>query len=374
MGRAELVPRGRRRAPRHPRARGAVRHHAVRQAPGVGARTPWSFLERICANRIDRAGRHDRLHVDAHATGGIRCDLTVTRLAEERFQVVTGGGCGHARPCVAARAGPAGRAGVDRRPDADAFCLGLWGPRARDVLARVTDADVSNEAFPYMSARAINVGEVPVFAQRISTRASSVGAVRAHGDGRAAAGICCGRRAGRTAWSRRGGRVRLAAPGEGLPPVGPGHQHRTRPIPGGHRVRGLGQKRGRRTTIPAFILRWRPGRTSGKTNRYPSRKSMLDDVAHLSLDEVPIVSSDPVSAVASPGRGGIRRGPVNPVRPASVVTGRRVHLTLTRSGRRDRVREVRSPGLPCSSAIAPHAFNRSRPSGPTAARRATWPR
>ena len=49
------------------------------------------------------------------------------------------------------------------------FALGLWGPRARDVLQAVTDADVSNDAFPYLTARYLNVGEVgPVWAQRIS--------------------------------------------------------------------------------------------------------------------------------------------------------------------------------------------------------------
>ena len=46
--------------------------------------------------------------------------------------------------------------------------LGLWGPLARDVLASVTEGDVSNEAFPYLSARELRVGPAPVFAQRIS--------------------------------------------------------------------------------------------------------------------------------------------------------------------------------------------------------------
>jgi glycine cleavage system aminomethyltransferase T len=49
------------------------------------------------------------------------------------------------------------------------FALGLWGPKAREVLRAVTDEDLSNEAFPYMTARYLNVGEVsPVWAQRIS--------------------------------------------------------------------------------------------------------------------------------------------------------------------------------------------------------------
>jgi dimethylglycine oxidase len=49
------------------------------------------------------------------------------------------------------------------------FALGLWGPKSRDILQQVTDADVSNDAFPYLTARYLNVGEVsPVWAQRIS--------------------------------------------------------------------------------------------------------------------------------------------------------------------------------------------------------------
>ena len=47
-------------------------------------------------------------------------------------------------------------------------CLGLWGPRARDVLAAVTEDDVANAALPYMRARDIHVDCVPVRALRIS--------------------------------------------------------------------------------------------------------------------------------------------------------------------------------------------------------------
>jgi 4-methylaminobutanoate oxidase (formaldehyde-forming) len=47
-------------------------------------------------------------------------------------------------------------------------CLGLWGPRARDILASVTGDDLSNEAFPYMSARQVTVGDVPALALRVT--------------------------------------------------------------------------------------------------------------------------------------------------------------------------------------------------------------
>ena len=47
-------------------------------------------------------------------------------------------------------------------------CLGLWGPRARDVIRRVSDAAFDNESFPYFSARRVEVGEVPILALRVS--------------------------------------------------------------------------------------------------------------------------------------------------------------------------------------------------------------
>ena len=48
------------------------------------------------------------------------------------------------------------------------FCLGLWGPRARDILEAVTTDDVSSDAIPYMTGAEIEIAEAPVFAQRIS--------------------------------------------------------------------------------------------------------------------------------------------------------------------------------------------------------------
>ncbi len=47
-------------------------------------------------------------------------------------------------------------------------CFCLWGPRSRDILQPLTDADLSNDAFKFLKARQISVGHVPVFAQRIT--------------------------------------------------------------------------------------------------------------------------------------------------------------------------------------------------------------
>ncbi len=128
-----------------------------------------AYLERICANRIDRPTGTIVYTSMLTPSGGIRCDLTVTRKDEDRFRVVTGGGSGqHDRAWLLAQRRDGERVSLTVRTGS-LFALGLWGPRARDVLQAVTEADVSNEAFPYMTARYLNAGEVdPVWAQRIS--------------------------------------------------------------------------------------------------------------------------------------------------------------------------------------------------------------
>ncbi len=47
-------------------------------------------------------------------------------------------------------------------------CFGLWGPRARDILAGLTDDDVGDAAFPFLTAHELSVGFVPVLALRVT--------------------------------------------------------------------------------------------------------------------------------------------------------------------------------------------------------------
>ena len=47
-------------------------------------------------------------------------------------------------------------------------CLGLWGPRARDILQPLTKSDLSNDGFRYMTAREISLGNVPCLAARVT--------------------------------------------------------------------------------------------------------------------------------------------------------------------------------------------------------------
>ena len=134
------------------------------------------FLERLCANRIanlvDRTYRSARGRVVYTAMlnerGGIVCDLTVTRLADDRFLVLTGAGMAmHDIAWIRhhARDGD----GVHIEDVSAGTCgLGLWGPRARELLSRVCADELSNRAFPYYTARRITVDLVPVLALRLS--------------------------------------------------------------------------------------------------------------------------------------------------------------------------------------------------------------
>jgi glycine cleavage system aminomethyltransferase T len=100
--------------------------------------------------------------------GGFRSDLTIMRLGNEHFRVVTGGAHGMADLKWFADHLP--EDGSAQIVDlTSAWCtIGLWGPRARDILASTTSDDVSHEGFPFVTSRTIEVGPVRVLASRIS--------------------------------------------------------------------------------------------------------------------------------------------------------------------------------------------------------------
>jgi 4-methylaminobutanoate oxidase (formaldehyde-forming) len=103
-----------------------------------------------------------------NARGGIECDFTVTRLAEERFRIVTGTAFGrHDLAWIRSHAPEDGTVSVEDTTSSLA-CLGLWGPSAREILQPLTASDLSNEAFPYMRAQEIAVGPVPCLALRVT--------------------------------------------------------------------------------------------------------------------------------------------------------------------------------------------------------------
>ena len=150
--------------------------------------------------------------------GGFRSDLTIMRLAHDRFRVVTG--AAHGMVDV--------KWFSDRLPVTGAqiadltsswTTIGLWGPRARDILSQVTSADVSHEGFKFGTARTIEsrLSDGPGLPHLLRRR-SGLGALRPHGIRAEALGRP--HRGRPRAWARTGGTRRLRHDGahrEGLP-------------------------------------------------------------------------------------------------------------------------------------------------------------
>jgi glycine cleavage system aminomethyltransferase T/glycine/D-amino acid oxidase-like deaminating enzyme len=131
--------------------------------PGAAA-----LLEHVCAGRVGRPPGSVTYTQLLNARGGIECDVTVTRLEEDRFRVVSGTAFGrHDLSWLRANAPEDGSVVVAEVTSAHA-CLCLWGPRSREILGSLTQDDLSNAAFPYLTARAIAVGSVPCLAARVT--------------------------------------------------------------------------------------------------------------------------------------------------------------------------------------------------------------
>ena len=126
------------------------------------------FLQNLCDNDIDKPVGKITYTQMLNRRGGIECDFTVTRLGEERFFIVTGTSFGHHDMGWIRRHAPEDGSVTVADVTSSRACLGLWGPVARSILERVTSDEVSNEAFPYLSARAMAVGQVPVTALRVT--------------------------------------------------------------------------------------------------------------------------------------------------------------------------------------------------------------
>ncbi|MEO8437132.1 MAG: FAD-dependent oxidoreductase [Chloroflexota bacterium] len=132
---------------------------------GLGAD---AFLGRMCANDVDvDVGRIVYTQL-LNSRGGIECDLTVTRVAADRYLMVTGTAFGQHDLGWLRRHLPDDGSVLLNDITSGRVCFALWGPRARDILAPLTRDDVSDAGFPYLTARAITIGFVPVHALRVT--------------------------------------------------------------------------------------------------------------------------------------------------------------------------------------------------------------
>jgi len=127
-----------------------------------------AFLQGLCANDVDRPVGSIVYTQLLNRRGGIESDFTVTRWGEDRFLIVTGTAFGNHDLGWIRQHVPADGSVLLRDITAARACLGLWGPLARDILAPLTRDDLSDAAFPYLTAREITIGSVPALALRVT--------------------------------------------------------------------------------------------------------------------------------------------------------------------------------------------------------------
>lgn len=157
----------------------AAEHHAVRGIVGLFDQSSFAkfllqgrdaerALNRVCANDVAVPVGSVVYTPWLNERGGIEADLTVTRLAEDRYLVITS---------VATQTRDF--AWLKRHIPADAHALltditsayavlGVMGPRSRDLLSRLTPTDLSNETFPFATAQEIDLAYTRAWALRIT--------------------------------------------------------------------------------------------------------------------------------------------------------------------------------------------------------------
>ncbi|MFF4086934.1 FAD-dependent oxidoreductase [Streptomyces nigra] len=128
--------------------------------PGAAA-----LLERLCTGRVAKSAGSVTYTLLLDHDGGIRSDITVARLGRDLFQV---GVNGNLDLDWITRHLPADGTAQVRDITPGTCCVGLWGPRARDVLQPLTEDDFSDTGLKYFRARRTHIGSVPVTALRLS--------------------------------------------------------------------------------------------------------------------------------------------------------------------------------------------------------------
>ncbi len=157
----------------------AAEHRAAREAVAVFDQTSFAklrlegadaetVLQRLCANDVAVPPGRVVYTAMLNERGGFESDLTVTRLAADAYLIVTGSAQGTRDLDWIRRHLPTGaRATITDVTGASAV-LGLMGPRSRELLARVSDADLGADAFPFLTSREIAIGQATARASRVT--------------------------------------------------------------------------------------------------------------------------------------------------------------------------------------------------------------
>jgi 4-methylaminobutanoate oxidase (formaldehyde-forming) len=154
-------------------------HQTVRTKAGIIDQTSFGkieikgpgalpLLQRITDNQMDKPVGSVTYTQMLNNKGGIECDLTVSRMGEDHFYLVTGTAFIKHDLSWIQRHLPNDHSISVTDVTSAKSCITLCGPQARNILKKLTKDDISNEAFPYMTCKQINLGYAPVLAIRIT--------------------------------------------------------------------------------------------------------------------------------------------------------------------------------------------------------------
>jgi 4-methylaminobutanoate oxidase (formaldehyde-forming) len=157
----------------------AAEHRAVREQVGLFDQSSFgkfllkgadaaAVLGRICANEVDVPVGRIVYTQWLNDRGGIEADLTVTREAEDAYLIVTACATQTRDFHWLCRNIPSGARAVAVDVSSAYAVLGLMGPRSRELLATLTDADLATRAFPFATSQIIDLGYARVRASRIT--------------------------------------------------------------------------------------------------------------------------------------------------------------------------------------------------------------
>ena len=126
------------------------------------------FLTTMVTGKIDKSVGSVTYCLLLDADGGIRSDVTVARLGPQRYQVGANGALDQDWLGRHLKASPWADTTQIRDLTPGTCCLGIWGPRARDVVQPLTATDFSHEGFKYFRLKECYLGTVKVTAMRVS--------------------------------------------------------------------------------------------------------------------------------------------------------------------------------------------------------------
>jgi 4-methylaminobutanoate oxidase (formaldehyde-forming) len=159
----------------------SLEHFATRESAGLFDESSFSkikvkgkksgeFLNYVCANNVVKGVGRTTYTQALNKKGGIESDYTVTQVAEDEFLIITGTAfLNHDKGWLEKVARESNFEEVEITDNTKQLaCFGIWGPNARKILQKVTNADLSNQAFSFMHSKMIELGGVNLRATRIT--------------------------------------------------------------------------------------------------------------------------------------------------------------------------------------------------------------